>query len=41
MIQLKFTSKDDFYKRVRNINFFFVKEKVDENVDFDFVSKLL
>ena len=38
MIQLKFISKNDFYKRVRNTNLFFVKEK-NENVDLDFVSK--
>ena len=38
IIQLKLVSKDDLYKRVRNINFFFVKKK-DENVDFDFIFK--
>ena len=38
MIQLKFISKDDSYKRVRNINLSAIKEK-DENVDLDFVFK--
>ena len=39
IIQLKFASKNGFYKKVRNINLFFVKEKVDKNVNFDFVFK--
>ena len=38
MIQLKLVSKDDFYKRVRNINLSAIKEK-DENVDSDFTFK--
>lgn len=27
IIQLKFVSKNDFYNRIRNINFFFIKEE--------------
>ena len=38
IIQLKFVSKNDSYKRIYNINLFIVKEK-NENVDFDFVFK--
>ena len=38
IIQLKSVSKNDSYKRVRNQNLFFVKEK-DENVDLDFIFK--
>ena len=38
MIQLKLVSKNDFYNRVRNTDFSFIKEK-DENIDLDFVFK--
>ena len=38
MIQLKLISKNDSFKRIRNINLFTIKEK-DENVDLDFVIK--
>ena len=37
--QLKLASKDNSYKRIRNINLSFVEKKVDENVDFNFVFK--
>ena len=39
MILLKFISKNDLYKRVRNINLFFIKKKKKKNVDLDFVFK--
>ena len=38
MIQLKFVSKNDSFKRIYNINLFAIKEK-DKNVDFDFIFK--
>ena len=37
--QLKFISNDNSYERFYNTNSFFVKEKVEKNVDLEFVFK--
>ena len=39
IIQLKFISNDNLYERFYNTNSFLVKEKVEENIDFEFVFK--
>ena len=39
IIQLKFVSDNDSYKRFYNTNSFLVEKKVEKNVDFNFVFK--